>query len=96
MTDTNAVAADTEEQGSAVTSCTLYDRSSAAAGPKAKYAFLNLRSVEETSNFVAFDGVYLKAHALKVIFKPPFRRHPPSTSVGLHHETLSSTRCLQQ
>lgn len=68
MTDTNAVAADTEEQGSAVTSCTLYDRSSAAAGPKAKYAFLNLRSVEETSNCVAFDGVYLKANALKVRF----------------------------
>ena len=66
MADTNALSADTEEQGSAVTSCTLYDRSSAAAGPKAKYAFLNLRSVEETSNCVAFDGVYLKTNALKV------------------------------
>lgn len=65
MADTNALSADTEEQGSVVTSCTLYDRSS-AAGPKAKYAFLNLRSVEETSNCVAFDGVYLKANALKV------------------------------
>ncbi len=66
MADTSAVAADTEEQGSAVTSCTLYDRSSAAAGPKAKYAFLNLRSVEETSNCVAFDGVYFKTNCLKV------------------------------
>ncbi|DBA80807.1 TPA: U2 small nuclear RNA auxiliary factor 2, variant 2 [Trebouxia sp. C0004] len=66
MADTGAVAADTEEQGSAVTSCTLYDRSSAAAGPKAKYAFLNLRSVEETSNCVAFDGVYFKTNCLKV------------------------------
>lgn len=66
MADTGAVAADTEEQGSAVTSCTLYDRSSAAAGPKAKYAFLNLRSVEETSNCVAFDGVFLKTNSLKV------------------------------
>ena len=66
MADTGAVAADTQEQGSAVTSCTLYDRSAAAAGPKAKYAFLNLRSVEETSNCVAFDGVYLKENCLKV------------------------------
>ncbi len=66
MADTGAVAADTEEQGSAVTSCTLYDRSSAAVGPKAKYAFLNLRSVEETSNCVAFDGVYFKTNCLKV------------------------------
>ena len=83
MTDTNAVAADTEEQGSAVTSCTLYDRSSAAAGPKAKYAFLNLRSVEETSNCLAFDGVYLKANALKVRCKPLPQRHLLITS-GLH------------
>lgn len=65
MADTGALNSETEEQGSAVLSCTLYDRTS-ATGPKAKYAFLNLRSVEETSNCTAFDGVYMKTNMLKV------------------------------
>lgn len=66
MTDTGAIASNiSAEEGSAVTSCTLYDRSS-ATGPKNKYAFLNFRSVEETSNCTAFDGIYMKANPLKV------------------------------
>lgn len=66
MTDTGAIASNiSAEEGSAVTSCTLYDRSS-AMGPKNKYAFLNFRSVEETSNCTAFDGIYMKANPLKV------------------------------
>lgn len=66
MTDTGAIASNiSAEEGSAVTSCTLYDRSS-AVGAKAKYAFLNFRSVEETSNCTAFDGIYMKQNLLKV------------------------------
>lgn len=66
MTDTGAIASNiSAEEGSAVTSCTLYDRSS-AVGPKAKYAFLNFRSVEETSNCTAFDGIYMQQNLLKV------------------------------